>query len=198
MDTSSGCISIHRRFSTPAKGLQIVTVYVVGHSPRTGPVKIGFTDNIDERLRCLRRGEACSLAVHQRFSSSRPTTDLALLHSIDDGDRQLERHLHFVFRQFRIDGEWFSLGSTPDEVITKVTNATSSFYPQMEFAPAAAPTPFARPSTLEDPAPEPLTLLGEAAVRHHEMFRAWMDAGFTEDQALRLLIAATASEFSIR
>src|SRR3954471_23083404 len=102
----------------------LLVVYVVGHSPRTGPVKIGYTDSLAERLRCLRRGETCPLAVHQRFSRSRPTQDLVPLYTFDQGDRELERHLHFVFRDSRIEGECFSLGSSPAEVVERVMTAS--------------------------------------------------------------------------
>lgn len=97
-------------------------VYVVGHSPRTGPVKIGYAGNLDDRLRALRRGETCPLVVHQRFSSTRPPSDLALLHSLD-GDRSLEREIHLRLRDFRIEGEWFSLGTNPAEVVDLVGKA---------------------------------------------------------------------------
>lgn len=173
-----------------------VAVYVVGHSPRTGPVKIGYTDNIDDRLRCLRRGETCPLVVHQRFSRSRPSSDLMLLHSVDDGDRNLERHLHSILRDFRIDGEWFSLGFTPDEVIAKVSSAVHAFHPARSLTPGNGPG-YRAPQLFDLPAastPEPLTRLAEDAARHHEMFRAWIDAGFTEDQAMKLLLVAMAAE----
>ncbi len=34
----------------------------------------------------------------------------------------------------------------------------------------------------------PFTELVVATVQQHELFRAWVEAGFTEDQALKLLI----------
>lgn len=33
----------------------------------------------------------------------------------------------------------------------------------------------------------PLTELAAAAVQQHELYRSWVDAGFTEEQALQLL-----------
>jgi hypothetical protein len=170
-----------------------VAVYVVGHSPRTGPVKIGYTDSLADRLRSLRRGETCPLAVHQRFSRSRPTQDLVSLYTFDQGDRDLERHLHFVFRDSRIDGEWFSLGTSPAEVVEKVTSAARV----MSRQPALA-MPIGGHVTHQaaEPGPEPLTRLAEDAARHHEMFRAWLDAGFNEDQAMKLLFAAIDREQS--
>jgi hypothetical protein len=41
---------------------------------------------------------------------------------------------------------------------------------------------------MTDPTP-PLTELAAAAVQQHELFRSWVDAGFTEDQAMQLLVA---------
>lgn len=38
----------------------------------------------------------------------------------------------------------------------------------------------------DNPQP-PLTELAAAAVQQHELYRSWVDAGFTEDQALDLL-----------
>ncbi|WP_432169097.1 hypothetical protein [Streptomyces sp. 1222.5] len=38
-----------------------------------------------------------------------------------------------------------------------------------------------------EPAEPPVTQLAAEAALHHEAFRAWVDAGFTEHQALELL-----------
>lgn len=35
----------------------------------------------------------------------------------------------------------------------------------------------------------PLSELAAAAVQQHELFRSWVDAGFTEDQSMVLLVA---------
>ena len=40
---------------------------------------------------------------------------------------------------------------------------------------------------VSDEIPDPITELAAAAVQQHEAFRAWVDAGFTEVQALELL-----------
>lgn len=40
----------------------------------------------------------------------------------------------------------------------------------------------------EDTPASPLTDLAAGAAQLHELFTSWMDAGFTEQQALRLLI----------
>lgn len=150
-------------------------------------MKLGYTENLVDRLRSLRRGETCPLTVHQRFSRSRPTADLQVLRHVEDGSRELERHLHFVFRDARIEGEWFSLGSTPVEVVGKVDDAIRIFGYQPALVSAY---PVVAPAAPADLGFEPLTQLGEDAARHHEMFRAWVEAGFTEGQAMTLLLAA--------
>lgn len=35
----------------------------------------------------------------------------------------------------------------------------------------------------------PITLLAQAAIQMHELYRAYVDAGFTQDQAMHLVIA---------
>jgi hypothetical protein len=40
---------------------------------------------------------------------------------------------------------------------------------------------------MPDTPPPPLTELAAAAVQQHELYRSWVDAGFTEEQALQLL-----------
>ncbi len=44
----------------------------------------------------------------------------------------------------------------------------------------------------DNPQP-PLTELAAAAVQQHELYRSWVDAGFTQDQALDLLKAVIAA-----
>jgi len=39
----------------------------------------------------------------------------------------------------------------------------------------------------------PLTELAAGAVQMHELFRAWVDAGFTEQQAMQLLCSMLAA-----
>ncbi|MGW1498961.1 hypothetical protein ACWCQW_10385 [Streptomyces mirabilis] len=40
---------------------------------------------------------------------------------------------------------------------------------------------------MSDEIPDPITDLAALAAQHHEAFLAWMEAGFTEHQALELL-----------
>ncbi len=51
----------------------------------------------------------------------------------------------------------------------------------------APPTTTARSATMPDVPQEPMTLLAEGAAQQHEMFTAWVQVGFTEQQALYLL-----------
>jgi hypothetical protein len=41
--------------------------------------------------------------------------------------------------------------------------------------------------------PDPLTELAKAAAQLHELFRAYVEAGFTEEQALRIVLQALAN-----
>jgi hypothetical protein len=66
-----------------------------------GPVKIGVTVNIPERLRHLQTGSHEELAV--------------IWHSF--GDAQAERRLHTMFSKFRKRYEWFDLGDMSNERI---------------------------------------------------------------------------------
>lgn len=41
--------------------------------------------------------------------------------------------------------------------------------------------------------PSPMTALAQRAAEHHELFRSWIAAGFTEQQALQLLCSMLAA-----
>lgn len=41
---------------------------------------------------------------------------------------------------------------------------------------------------MPDEPQSPLTELAAAAVQQHELYRSWVDAGFTEQQAMMLLV----------
>lgn len=52
------------------------------------------------------------------------------------------------------------------------------------------PLTFTTETAMPEPDPQPpLTALAAQAAAQHEVFRAWLAAGFTEDQALKLLAA---------
>jgi hypothetical protein len=141
-------------------------IYVVGvpHSV-SAPVKIGSSANVPQRLVQLQRGESMPLRVATMIPDP---ADLDVLASFD-GDETAERRLHAVFRDRRVGGEWFYLGG-PVVAVERVTAA---------FEQGATP--------ISHQTPVPPTTLATEAVRHHEMFLSWVAAGFTEDQALRLL-----------
>lgn len=42
---------------------------------------------------------------------------------------------------------------------------------------------------MSDEVQDPMSGLTAAAVTHHEMYTAWVEAGFTPDQALQLLMS---------
>ena len=65
-------------------------------------VKIGFTDNLAERMSTLRREEAEDLKV-----------ELELV-----GDRKVEGELHMLFVSHRREGEWFVLDSEVQDFIS--------------------------------------------------------------------------------
>lgn len=45
--------------------------------------------------------------------------------------------------------------------------------------------------------PSPMTVLAQRAAEHHELFRAWVAAGFTEQQALSLLCSMLAAAVAV-
>lgn len=75
-------------------------IYVIGPAEST-VVKIGHTiGQPSERLGMLQTGNPVRLMV--RWSS--------------EGDRTLESHLHAVFKDYRVRGEWFDLAPLGDPV----------------------------------------------------------------------------------
>ena len=58
----------------------------------TNQVKIGYSTNVERRLKQLSTGNPNILTV------------IALL----GGDKRLEKELHFKFRHYRINREWFN------------------------------------------------------------------------------------------
>jgi hypothetical protein len=68
-----------------------------------GPVKIGLTTNIENRLKELQQGNPNKLYV---------------LHTTTGG-QNLERHLHKMFSNHRIKNEWFTLADEILELIEK-------------------------------------------------------------------------------
>jgi transcriptional regulator of acetoin/glycerol metabolism len=76
-----------------------------------GPVKIGFTENIEKRISSLQ-----TASPHK----------LRLIGSID-GDAEKERQLHNFFSAYRLAGEWFSPDRTMfDYIFMAVTGCNAS------------------------------------------------------------------------
>ena len=79
-------------------------IYVIGPpSPASGPVKIGLSGNVDQRLRALRLGTDTT-----RIPADACRDSLTLLYS-HEGDRRLERALHLHLSRLRVIGEWYRL-----------------------------------------------------------------------------------------
>jgi hypothetical protein len=74
-------------------------VYMIGEEGST-IVKIGKANNPAERLSSLQTGNPTPLTVM----------------SAHEGDHQLESHLHTVFADYRVRGEWFDLAPLGDPV----------------------------------------------------------------------------------
>jgi hypothetical protein len=167
-------------------------VYVVGIPASTSaPVKIGTSRDLSSRLACLQRGESMPLRVAGMVGDPARLDILASHH----GDARLERSLHAMFADRRVEGEWFYLGSAAtavDRVGSAVKRANLLVTHPAHPAP---PHPAVRRPTPETPPPgsDPSNRFAESATLHREMFIAWTEAGFTEDQALRLLVQTVLS-----
>jgi hypothetical protein len=72
------------------KGPKVGTVYFIG--PEQGPVKIGFTTNVPQRLARLQAGSPVALTVLAQIDGAQPFD---------------ERLLHMEYRAHRLHGEWF-------------------------------------------------------------------------------------------
>lgn len=82
-------------------------LYVIG--PKTGAQKIGFSKNVQQRLRTLQTASALPLHVH----ISQPVPEARV--------RLLEKQLHRELGYRRLSGEWFDL--SPDDAVAQVQHA---------------------------------------------------------------------------
>jgi len=71
-------------------------VYIIGQ--KNGPLKIGITDNVENRLSILNVGNPIFLKVFFKFKTD--TIEKAI---------KIEKGLHFHFRYKNIRGEWFDI-----------------------------------------------------------------------------------------
>jgi hypothetical protein len=82
----------------------VATTYVYVAGAESGPVKIGFSTNVEKRIAELRYPGDTTQAPAEVDRSA-----LKLLF-FAEGDRDVERFLHYEFRSRRVLGEWFDLG----------------------------------------------------------------------------------------
>lgn len=163
-------------------------VYVMGTpSPSMAPVKIGYTStSVRTRLEEIRRPGSVLVP---------PTVDLATIDVLfqAEADSWMERALHQHFRQYRVEGEWFTLD--PAVAPREVRMAIAEINKVAERRTAAKP--MRRSVVVRHDAPIPLVELpasympaqrkGEDALAHRDLFEQWTAVGFTEDQALRMV-----------
>lgn len=107
------------------------SIYVLGAS-QEGPVKIGFTlGAVSARLAALQT------AHHQRLHV------LTAVEVPDAWARRIERHLHLVFQQQAIRGEWFAVGISHDTLVALVSHAQAMITLQEPLLPS--------PTAVSDP-----------------------------------------------
>jgi hypothetical protein len=159
-------------------------VYVIGMpDPASGPVKIGYTaTGVTQRLAALR---ATGDGVIMPASINRSA--LELLYHVE-AERWMERALHSRFHNLRVCGEWFALRPAVARREVKMAIAEISRDAERRQIQQGVKTPRARPQVGAG-MPE----LPDAA-QHHRLFRRWVESGFTEDQALRMVAMMAAEE----
>lgn len=69
-----------------------MAVYFVQAGNGDGPIKIGYTKNLIERIAAIKQS-------HSEF--------ISVLKTYPDWDRGVERSLHKMFKPYRIKGEWY-------------------------------------------------------------------------------------------
>jgi hypothetical protein len=166
-------------------------VYVIGcPAPSRGPVKIGWTaGDPQKRLTALRTGDGTITPDGVDRSG------LEVLYS-STGGPTLERALHHRFRQLRVTGEWFRLDPAvaPREVRMAIAElpAMASATP-VKAGPRAVlhrSNQPASPAVLgasQSMATTARQLDARDAEQQYRQFVTLITAGFTEDQALRLV-----------
>lgn len=82
-------------------------LYVIG--PTVGAQKIGFSKNVQQRLRTLQTASAVPLLIHAQVAVPEARV------------RLLERKLHNELRHRKKSGEWFEL--SPDDAVAQVHHA---------------------------------------------------------------------------
>lgn len=99
-------------------------VYVIGHD--IGPQKIGFTDDLAYRLKCLQRQEGSrALAVFKAYEV--PSAEAL----------KAERMAHWLLRDKMVRSEWFDV--TPQEAAAAVEKAVARDYTATDAVPPVQP-----------------------------------------------------------
>ena len=84
-------IEIEKKKGTPYR--RSTSIYFIQAGGPTGAIKIGSAHNVQERLKTMQIGSA---------------EQLKILLTIPNAGKAMERHLHKVFKPYRIHGEWFT------------------------------------------------------------------------------------------
>lgn len=89
-----------------------------------GPIKVGWTTNLEGRLAALRTSASCRIELLAEM----------------DGDKRTESYLHRLLSHYRAHGEWFHPAATVLCLVDRVKREGINCVPA-KFRPAASPTP---------------------------------------------------------
>lgn len=161
-------------------------IYVCGTpAPSMAPVKIGYTTvGPENRLEQIRTPGSVIVPA---------AVDLATIELLyaAEAEAWMERALHEHFREYRVEGEWFSLD--PAVARREVRMAIAEILRANERM--VVPKPVRRSIVvaheLSTPVPTQRSNQASHATQHRLLFERWTQAGFTEDQALRMVVMMT-------
>lgn len=88
-------------------------IYII--QSQSGPVKIGYSQDPEKRLKQLQTGSSDKLTLHAKINVEKEHVKL------------LEKTIHRMNSHKRIDGEWFDLN--PDDAVRDIEFAIISFDP---------------------------------------------------------------------
>lgn len=92
-----------------------MAVYVV-LAEGTSRYKIGYAENVDNRIKYLKTGCPFPIEVVSVF---------------DEGTAEDERSIHEVFKDYRVHGEWFCL---PEQIVTWIRDGNLPKYTKIVAA----------------------------------------------------------------
>lgn len=103
-------------------------LYVIGCG-QDGPMKIGVTAQIAERMKCIQVSSPYPVKIYGvRFASARPESGRWNVHAMfRRGAQRLEKAVHAKLKEFdlKLNGEWFEIGAADAlAVIDKVGRTT--------------------------------------------------------------------------